>query len=330
MTARMRIGLLRLVDSAPVLVAKEQGLFADCGVSAEISVEPSWANIADKLSYGLLDAAVMLPPLAIGCALGLRGVRVPLAVPMGLSLGGNSVVLAKGVAEAVGVETNPMALGRLLVRWMRTQPEPPRFAVVHAFSTHHLLLREWLAGCGADLDRDLRIISVPPEMSVQAIGEGVVAGFCAGAPWGGVAEESGTGRIALGSSAIWPLHPEKCLAVRLPWAEASPDALSGLLRALLRAGRICDAPGEAQAVADLLSREPMRISRTATTAALPGGAGPERISFHAHRAWMPRPAHERWYVEQMRRWGWVGAEMAAPPVYRPDLLEPAGIAEGLA
>jgi two-component system, oxyanion-binding sensor len=330
MTTRVRIGLLRLVDSAPVLVAKERGLFADCDVALEISVEPSWANIADKLSYGLLDAAVMLPPLAIGCALGLRGVRVPLAMPMGLSLGGNSVVLTQSVAEAVGAEVEPIALGQRLVRWIRAQPEPPRFAVVHAFSTHNLLLRGWLAGCGSDLDRDLRIISVPPEMSVQAIGQGVVAGFCAGAPWGGVAEESGTGRIALGSSALWPLHPEKCLAVRLPWAEANPGALCRLLRALLRAGRICDAPGEARAVADLLNRDPMRLSRTASAAALPGGAGPEWISFHSHRAWMPRQAHERWYVEQMRHWGWVGAEVAAPLLYRPDLLEPAAIAEGLA
>jgi AmiR/NasT family two-component response regulator len=234
MTTRVRIGLLRLVDSAPVLVAKERGLFADCDVALEISVEPSWANIADKLSYGLLDAAVMLPPLAIGCALGLRGVRVPLAVPMGLSLGGNSVVLAQSVAEAVGAEVEPIALGQRLVRWIRAQPEPPRFAVVHAFSTHNLLLRGWLAGCGSDLDRDLRIISVPPEMSVQAIGQGVVAGFCAGAPWGGVAEERARGESR------WAARRSGRFIRRSAWPCACPGRKRTLARCAGCYARCCE------------------------------------------------------------------------------------------
>jgi NitT/TauT family transport system ATP-binding protein/nitrate/nitrite transport system substrate-binding protein len=329
MSAPVRIGLLRLVDSAIALVAQERGLFESFGVAAEISVEPSWANIADKLTYGLLDAAVMLPPLALACAAGLRGVRVPLVVPMGLTLGGNTVTLSLPAAEAVGADAEPMAAGENLLGWMRAQQEPPRFAVVHPFSTHHLLLRTWLAGCGADLDRDLRIVTVPPEMSVQAIGCGSVAGFCAGAPWGGVAEESGTGRIVLGSSAIWPLHPEKCLAVRSAWAEANADTLTGLLRALLRAGRICDDPVQGGAIADLLATVPLGLSRTASRAALAGGAGPERITFHAHGAWMPRRIHEAWFIGQMRRWGWMEAS-SLHALYRPDLLEQAAAMEGLA
>ena len=63
---RLRIGLLRLTDSASVIAAHEFGFFADEGLEVEISVEPSWANIADKLTYGFLDAAVIVPPLARG------------------------------------------------------------------------------------------------------------------------------------------------------------------------------------------------------------------------------------------------------------------------
>lgn len=58
----VRIGLLRLTDSAPVIHAQTAGLFATEGLAVELSVEPSWANLADKLSYGLLDAAILLPP----------------------------------------------------------------------------------------------------------------------------------------------------------------------------------------------------------------------------------------------------------------------------
>ena len=55
-----RIGLLRLTDAAPLIVAAERGYFAAEGFDVELSVEPSWANISDKLAYGLLDGAMML------------------------------------------------------------------------------------------------------------------------------------------------------------------------------------------------------------------------------------------------------------------------------
>ena len=73
MSKPIRIGLLRLVDSAPVIVARAKGLFRDQGIDVEISIEPSWTNIADKQTYGILDAAVMLPPLALAACAGMRG-----------------------------------------------------------------------------------------------------------------------------------------------------------------------------------------------------------------------------------------------------------------
>ena len=334
MTSPVRIGVLRLTDSAPVLVAAHHGLFEACGITVEISVEPSWANIADKLTYGLLDAAVMLPPLALACTLGLRGVRAPVLVPMGISQGGNSVVLSAPVAAAIGdAAQGTLALGRRLAAWARAQAEPPRLAVVHAFSTHNLLLRYWLAASGADPDRDMRIISVPPELVVAAMAEGAIAGFCAGAPWGGVAEAHGAGRVVLGSSEIWASHPEKCLAVRAGWAGANSLALQALLRALLRAGRICDDPAQADRVADLLGPECLGLSRDACRAALPGGGAREQIRFHAPAVWFPWRGHAAWFLGQLRRWGWLDGtaeqESLAAECYRPDLLEPVARSEAV-
>ena len=78
---KVAIGLLRLTDSAPVIVAHEFGFFAEEGLDVVLSVEPSWANVADKLAYGALDAAVIVPPLAFAVSLGLRGVAQPLIIP---------------------------------------------------------------------------------------------------------------------------------------------------------------------------------------------------------------------------------------------------------
>src|SRR5262249_1956804 len=83
-----RIGLLRLTDAAPLIIAHELGHFAGENVEVRLSLEPSWANIADKLAFGLLDGAMLLPPLALALHLGLSGAGGPeaLIVPAALSL----------------------------------------------------------------------------------------------------------------------------------------------------------------------------------------------------------------------------------------------------
>ena len=327
MTTTLRIGLLRLVDSAPVMVAEQRGLFAELGLKVILSIEPSWSNVADKLAFGLLNAAVMLPPLAMAIAMGLRGPPSPLIVPMGLSQGGNTIVLAKGTAPMANQRSDGSVLA-----WFQGQAQPPRFAVVHRFSTHNLLLRYWLALAGADPDRDINTVVVPPEQLVDALASGRSAGFCAGAPWGELAVDRGVGRVLLGTSSIWPFHPEKCLAVHAPWAEANAELLRKLLRALLRAQILCDLPEEAPRIAALLaSPNGLRLPEAAARAALPDGHGAEQIHFHTGAAWFPARAHAVWFLQQMRRWGWmephVDLSAVAAAVYRPDLLARAAAEE---
>jgi two-component system, oxyanion-binding sensor len=327
----VRIGLLRLSDSAPVLLAQAEGLFARAGIDAEIAVEPSWANIADKLAYGLLDAAVMLPPLALAAAAGLRGIPARLVVPMGLTLGGNSIAVTQAVARACAGATGALALGHAFLAWARTQEKPPRVAVVHAFSTHNLLLRHWLAAAGGDPEREVEIVAIPPEQVVAALAAGRVAGFCAGAPWGDAAVASGAGTVLLGTSDIWAHHPEKCFALAGSWAETQPDAATRLLRALLQAGRLCDTPAAAPRVAAALAG--IGLDAATVRAALPGGGGREIIGFHHGAAWFPWRSQARWFLAAMQHWGWLpaGTDHAAlaARVYRPDLLHPAASAENL-
>lgn len=332
MSKPIRIGLLRLVDSAPVLVAQADGLFRDQGIDVTISIEPSWSNIADKLTYGVLDAAVMLPPLALAACAGLRGPKARLVVPMSLSQGGNTIVLSNHTSDRLseaGAASRPN-----LLEWLKTSQSKPRFAVVHAFSTHNLLLRYWLATGGADPDRDIETVVIPPESVVAALAEDSIAGFCAGAPWGEVAERQMAGRILLGTSAIWPFHPEKCLCVGEGWAAANPDLLRHSLRGLLRAQALCDRAEEAPRIARLLSAtDGLGLPEDACRAVLSGGTGVETIRFHMREAWFPARAHAMWFLGQMRRWGWLGDDVPlvglAAQVYRPDLLASAVQAEGL-
>ncbi len=331
----LRLGMVRLTDAAPIVWAQERGLFAAEGLDVTIAVEPSWANVADKLAWGLLEGAVMLPPLAIAMALGLRGPPTPLLVPLGISLNGNAITLSNALADpilAAGPGDAVEASRRLLRLLDGTRR---RLAVVHAFSTHDLLLRLFLERGGIDPLYDVEIVVVPPADMVAALAAGQIDGFCAGAPWGAVAAQAGVGRSVAVTSGVWPNHPEKCLAVHAGWAAAHPAAMRALIRSVLQAGAECDDAGATAAVSALLARpEWVGVAAPLIAASLPGGGqgmDVDRSVFSAHHAGVPFAEHARWFVGQMARWRTLpeGAEAIAVAMYRPDLHDEAATELGL-
>jgi ABC-type nitrate/sulfonate/bicarbonate transport system substrate-binding protein len=326
--AKIRIGLLRLTDSAPAIVAQEFGFFADEGVDAELTTEPSWANIADKLAYGFLDAAVIVPPLAFAVELGIRGVTQPIIIPCNISLGGNTVTLARDLAaqtRAIAAQQS-LSLSRALAFGIGERSDPLPLGIVHSYSTHNLLLRYWLASGGMEVGRDIRLTVVPPARAVEALTSGKIAGFCAGAPWGDVAVRSGVGTTIATSKDIWQNAPEKAFAVRARWAEEHPEALHAAIRALLRAGQFCDAPENASYTAALLSRHKyVDVDSHALLSSLPGGAIMQNnlSSFWRHAATFPWRGQALWFLQQMTRWDLIDPKLdlraLAMRVYRPDI-----------
>jgi two-component system, oxyanion-binding sensor len=353
MTARsiFRIGLLRLTDAAPLVSAQECGYFAGEGLEVALSVEPSWANIADKLCYGLLDGAMLLPPLALALRFGLSGSAGPekIIVPAALSLNGNTVTLStRWTAAITGGDASRLGrmsadeTARRFAAVLRRSPDKPHLAVVHTFSTHNLLLRYWLATAGIDPDRDVTLTVVPPAQTVEAMAAGRIDGFCAGAPWGEVAARAGLGHAVATSHAIWNNGTEKVFAVRQALAEQSPGWLQAVLRALLRAAAFCDDPANAPEVALLLSQHkylglPAEIIQTS----LPGAASRRSQTafanadvsvFFANAANFPWRSHAQWFLREMRRWGYLDAEAgldAATAIFRPELYAQAARSLGL-
>jgi NitT/TauT family transport system ATP-binding protein/nitrate/nitrite transport system substrate-binding protein len=322
----MRIGFLQLTDAAPVVLAHELGWFAEEGVDVTLSVEPSWANIADKLAHGFLDAAVVVPPLAFAVTLGLRGRAFRLIVPQALSLGGNTVTLetslARRVEEQVGSRgQNCIETARGLAAVLRSEPERPALAVVHVYSTHNLLLRYWLAAGGLDPDTEVHLVVIPPAQTAEALSSGRIAGFCAGAPWGAVAERQGVGRTVATSHDIWRNGPEKVLAVSERWVEENPQALHHCLRALLRAAQYCDDPVNAPTVARTLSGDAyLGVDATAIVSSLPP-PGPLASAFFRNAATYPWHSHAEWFLRQMARWRLlddIDFTRTAEQIYRPD------------
>jgi two-component system, oxyanion-binding sensor len=341
-----RLGLLRLTDAAPLIIARELGYFARENLEVSLSVEPSWANVADKLSYGLLDGAMMLPPLALALRLGLSGAGGPEAiiVPAALSLNGNSVTLAERWAAPIlcGGACSAAETSAKFRTLLRERGEKPVLAVVHTFSTHNLLLRYWLAAGGIDPDREVAFTVVPPAETADALAAGKIDGFCAGAPWGEVAARSGAGRTVATSHAIWNHGTEKVFAVRRRIADDDPDRLQAALRALLRAALYCDDPANAVAVASILAQSRyLALSRDVILTSLPGAAAQQAGTDHrdadvsvffANAATFPWLSHAQWFLREMRRWGYLAVDVDmtdAAEILRPDLYAKAAGSLGL-
>jgi len=339
---KLRIGFLRLTDSAPAIVAQEFGYFAEEGIDADLFEEPSWANIADKLAYGFLDAAVIVPPLAFAIEMGLRGVSQKLIIPCAISMGGNTVTLSRALALRVReiAHKDGVSTAQALAACLKDRDQPLPLGIVHSYSTHNLLLRYWLATAGLEAGREVRLSVVPPARAVEALQSGLIAGFCAGAPWGEIAVRAGAGLNVATSGDIWRAAPEKAFAVRASWAEENPESLKGAVRALVRAAQFCDAPENASYTGSLLSRQKyLGVDSHAILSSLPGGAiTPDNQScFWRGAVTFPWRSHALWFLHQMARWDLIGnidAEALAARVYRSDLyraaVAPLGISVPLA
>ncbi|MGE5547676.1 MAG: CmpA/NrtA family ABC transporter substrate-binding protein [Solirubrobacterales bacterium] len=315
---RLRLGIVPLADCAPIVVAKERGFFAEQGLDVDISREPSWANIRDKVAVGALDGAQMLATMPLSMTLGLAGIREPVVAGMALNLGGNTITLATALCRRIE------SLGSLKAA-VAAGGEPMTFAMVYPFSTHHYELRLWLAAQGIDPDRDVRLVVVPPPQMVAHLSAGNIQGFCVGEPWGSLAASLGLGEVVATSDDIFAGRIEKVFGVARAWADAHPATHQAVLRALIAAAGWCDDnPAE---VAEILAQPgyvnvPLEIVRS--------GLG--LTVFHRHAANFPWRSHAEWFLGQMRLWGHVGgvdARRLAEETFRPDLYRLAALELGL-
>ena len=258
---RLRLGYLRLTDSAPLIMARELGLYQRYGLEVELCREVSWANVRDKLVAGDLDASQMLAPLPLATSLGLGGLRAEVITGLALSLNGNAITLSEKLSGAVmpapsrapvGARESALALGR----YLRDRPgtAPLVLASAHTFSCHTFQLQHWLRAGGVDPMRDVRIIVLPPEQMVDSLSRGLIDGFCVGEPWNTLAVQSGLGAIAATGYQIWNNSLEKVLGVTGSWHRQYPGTHLRLRLALMEACAWMIEPDNRREAVDLMAQ----------------------------------------------------------------------------
>lgn len=339
-----RIGFLPLVDAALPILARELGLAEEQGVDLELVRDMSWATVRDRLIYGGTDAAHLVAPLAISTTLGLDRPAVPLTVPFVLGLNGNAVTLAPPLAEAIsepGVLLDSVTSGQrlaALISMRAREGTKIRFGVVHRYSSHNYMLQYWLRGSGVDIERDVEIVTIAPPFAAEALAMREIDGICVGEPWNSVAVERGVGVIVNVTSHIWLRGVEKVLALRTVRAEAEPEIVHRLIRALYKAGEIFVDPAQYSANAAILARADYldgsaELIERAIADRIKLAAGQEPMHIpdfmfqHREAANFPWASQAAWLYAQMVQAGHVVRSdegyAAAQRVFRPDIYRAA-------
>jgi nitrate/nitrite transport system substrate-binding protein len=180
-------------------------------------------------------------------------------------------------------------------------------------------------------------VTPPPQMPAT-LEAGTILGYCVGEPWNQQAVFKKIGVPVVTSYDIWKNNPEKVLGVTKAWAEAHPNTMIALTKALIMAGQWLDEDnGKNRAeAAQILSKaeyvgadyEVIAASMTGTFEFEPGDkrSMPDFNVFARHNASYPFYSDAIWFLTQMRRWGQLteGHDDAwyietAQSIYKPEI-----------
>lgn len=315
-TTKAMLGYIALTDSAPLIIAKERGLYAKYGMAdVEVLKQASWGGTRDNLVLGGggggIDGAHILSPLPYLMQTGKvvqNNQSVPMHILARLNTNGQAISVSKAL-QPHGATLNSAPLKAAFAA-----KTDNKVAMTFRGGTHDLWLRYWLAAGGIDPDKDVQTIVVPPPQMVANMKVGTMDAFCVGEPWNDQLVHQNLGYTACVSGEIWKDHPEKALGVRADWVAKNPRAAEALTAAVIEAQIWCDADANKEEMASILGKRawfnvpPADIAPRAM-GDIDFGDGRKlthsslRMKFFADQASYPFQSHDLWFLTETMRWG---------------------------
>jgi len=315
-TAKAILGYIALTDAAPLIIAKEKGLFSKHGVGeVDVQKQASWGGTRDNLvlggGSGGIDGAHILTPMPYLIHSGKvvqNSQPVPMAILARLNTNGQGISVAKSYISS-GAKLDAAPLKAIFA----AKPES-KVAMTFRGGTHDLWLRYWLAAGGIDPDKDVQTIVVPPPQMVANMKVGTMDAFCVGEPWNDQLVNQKLGYTACVTGEIWKDHPEKSLGMRADWVGKHPRAAEAITAAVIEAQRWADDLANKEEIATILGKRawfnvPPADILPRSKGDIDYGDGrkvtgsPLRMKFYADHASYPFRSHELWFLTEDIRWG---------------------------
>ncbi len=328
----IRLGYVRLLDAAPIIIADSLGMFRDADVPVSLSREVGWATIRDKLAFGDLDMAQALSPMPFAMRMGVGVVPTNIIAGLILNCNGNAITLSQRLADE-GVNDGT-SFARHIKTGFRTRK--PVLGVVSLHSSHHFILCRWLKAHKIVPHQDVIISVIPPEQVVRNLASGNIDGFCVGEPWNSMAVEEKIGWCPATSAEIAPGYPEKVLATTERFHNYRPDAHLKVIEVLLKACALCDDEAFRPQMLKILSKSEYLNCQPKTLIHALDGRFPMNSSgavsevqfmrFSGHEVNCPTQAHAASVYEDLKRFLPPGTPKSVPKdiltrVYREKIYE---------
>jgi len=311
-----KLGFIALTDAAPLIVAKEMGLFAKYGMpDVTVAKQASWGATRDNLVLGSggggIDGAHILSPMPYLLTLGVAG-KVPMNILARLNVNGQAISVEKAYLAAKA-DLNAAKM-KAIIAQRKASGNKINMAMTFPGGTHDMWIRYWLAAAGIDPDKDVDLITIPPPQMVANMKANTMEAFCVGEPWNDQLVAQGIGYTAVSTGQMWMNHPEKAFGMRADWVAAHPNAAIALTAAIIEAQRICDNPANNMKLATMIGgRDWLKVPVTDIQDRLAGnftmGDGrvfknaPFKMKFWAANASFPYKSHDLWFLTEEQRWG---------------------------
>jgi len=325
-TTKAVLGFIALTDAAPLIVAKEMGLFSKHGMpDVEVVKQSSWGTTRDNLVLGSagsgIDGAHILSPMPYLMSAGTitQGSPLPMQILLRLNLDGQGISVAPGLrAENAGLDAGAL---REAFAAKKAAGTMAKVAVTFPGGTHDLWMRYWLAAAGIDPNGDVETIVVPPPQMVANLKVNTMDAFCVGEPWHEQMVHQDVGYTAVNTGELWNRHPEKSLAMRADWVAAHPNAAKAITMAVMEAQQWCDAAEHKDELAALVGKRAwFNVSPDDIADRLKGtydyGNGkpvvensPHVMKFWRDHASYPFQSHDLWFLTEDQRWGYLPADL---------------------
>ncbi|MHA7057949.1 CmpA/NrtA family ABC transporter substrate-binding protein [Aquimarina sp. M1] len=355
---QLTFGFIKLTDMAPLAIAKEKGFFEDEGLFVSVEAQSNWKNVLDRVIDGQLDGSHMLAgqPIAAGAGFGRQA---ELVTPFSMDLNGNGITVSNDVWSKMkpnvpkgedGKPIHPISAEALkpVIESYKNDGKAFKMGMVFPVSTHNYEIRYWLAAAGINpgmyskdniqgqIDADVLLSVTPPPQMPATLEAGTIYGYCVGEPWNQQAVFKGIGVPVITNYDIWKNNPEKVFVMTKKFLEQYPNTATAVTKALIRAGKWLDTPGNRPEAVKILSMPEyvgadevvLANSMTGTFEFEKGDKRemPDFNVFYRYDATYPFYSDGIWFLTQMRRWGQIPESKPAAwydktikDIYRPDI-----------
>ncbi|KAF2989085.1 ABC transporter substrate-binding protein (plasmid) [Methylocystis sp. MJC1] len=324
-TTKAILGYIALTDSAPLIIAKEKGLFAKYGMpDVEVVKQASWGASRDNTVLGGanngIDGAHILTPMPYLISTGKvtqNNAPTPMYILARLNLDCQGISVSNEYKDfKAGVKADAL---KAVFAKKKAEGKEIKVAVTFPGGTHDLWMRYWLAASGIDPDKDVSTIVVPPPQMVANMKVGNMDAFCVGEPWNEQLVNQGVGYTACTTGELWFKHPEKSLGMRAEWVDKNPKAAKALVAAVIEAQQWCDKPENKAELAEIVGRRQwFNVPATDIIGRLKGdinyGNGRSAkgtkfgMKFWRDNASYPFKSHDAWFVTEDIRWNKLDAK----------------------